>query len=82
MLPAGKQSFPIPSNKTVYVAGGAIVKGQLDISNATNVRVIGHGLLEGGKEGITVVNARNVLIDGPVVVNPAIIPYCAASRRA
>ncbi|WP_157102570.1 glycosyl hydrolase family 28 protein [Sphingobium sp. TCM1] len=70
MLPAGKQSFPIPSNKTVYVAGGAIVKGQLDISNATNVRVIGHGLLEGGKEGITVVNARNVLIDGPVVVNP------------
>lgn len=70
MLPAGKQSFPIPSNKTVYIAGGAIVKGQIDISNATNVKVIGHGILEGGKEGITVINSRNVTVDGPVVVNP------------
>lgn len=70
MLPIGKQSFPVASNKTVYVAGGAIVKGQLDISNAMNVRVIGHGLLEGGKEGVAVINAREVLIDGPVVVNP------------
>lgn len=68
--PDGQATFPIASNKTVYVAGGAIMKGQIDISNAANVRVIGHGLLEGGKEGITVTNSRNVTIDGPVVVNP------------
>lgn len=35
----------VSSNKTVYIAGGAIVQGQLLISNVENVRVIGHGIL-------------------------------------
>ncbi|MCI4588746.1 glycosyl hydrolase family 28 protein [Sphingobium sp. BYY-5] len=69
-LPEGQTKFPIGSNKTVYVAGGAIVKGQIDISNASNVRLIGHGILEGGKEGISVLYSRDVTIDGPVVLNP------------
>jgi len=35
----------VPSNKTVYIAGGAIVEGQLLIDKAENVRVLGHGIL-------------------------------------
>lgn len=35
----------VPSNKTIYIAGGAIVQGRLLISNAENVRVLGHGIL-------------------------------------
>lgn len=70
VLPEGQTKFAIGSNKTVYIAGGAIVQGQIDISNAHDVRVIGHGILEGGKEGLTVLHSRNVTIDGPVVLNP------------
>lgn len=69
-LPAGQSAFPVGSNKTVYIAGGAIVQGQIDISKASHVRLIGHGILEGGKEGITVLYSQDVTIDGPVVVNP------------
>ena len=69
-LPEGKDAFPVASGTTVYVAGGAIVKGQLDVSRASNVRILGHGILEGGKEGISVLYSRNVLIDGPTVLNP------------
>lgn len=69
-LQVGETKFPVKSGQTVYVAGGAIVQGQLDISNAHDVRVIGHGILEGGKEGLTVLNSGNVTIDGPVVLNP------------
>lgn len=68
--PAGQDTFPVASNSTVYVAGGAIVEGQIDIRNAANVRVIGNGLLVRGKEGITVINSKNITIDGPTVVNP------------
>lgn len=70
VLPEGQTKFAIGSNKTVYIAGGAIVQGQIDIGNAHDVRVIGHGILEGGKEGLTVLFSRNVTIDGPIVLNP------------
>lgn len=35
----------IPSNKTVYIAGGAIVQGSFTMSNAENVRILGRGIL-------------------------------------
>lgn len=35
----------VPSNKTVYIDGGAIVQGQLLISRVENVRIAGRGIL-------------------------------------
>ena len=35
----------VPSNKTVYIAGGAVVQGQILIEKAKNVRILGHGIL-------------------------------------
>ncbi|MGF7039084.1 glycosyl hydrolase family 28 protein [Mucilaginibacter lappiensis] len=35
----------VPSNKTVYIDGGAIVQGQLLISRVENVRIMGRGIL-------------------------------------
>ncbi len=35
----------VPSNKIVYIAGGAVVIGQLLINKVQNVRVLGHGIL-------------------------------------
>jgi hypothetical protein len=69
-LPEGKTSFRIPSNKTVVIAGGALLQGMIEVRDAENVSIVGHGIIEGAQEGILVANARNVTIDGPIVVNP------------
>jgi hypothetical protein len=68
-LPEGQTSFRIPSNKTVVIAGGALVQGKLEVRDAENVRIVGHGIIDGPEEGILVARSRNVTIDGPIVVN-------------
>jgi hypothetical protein len=68
-LPAGQTSFHIPSNKTVVIAGGALVQGKLEVSDAENVRIVGHGIIDGPQEGVLIARSHNVTIDGPIVVN-------------
>ena len=60
----------IPSNTTVYLAPGAVVKAKLLVDKAENVRIIGRGILEHPIRGIEVTHSKNVLIDGITVVNP------------
>jgi len=38
-------TLDVPSNKTVYISGGAVVQGQILIEKAKNVRILGHGIL-------------------------------------
>lgn len=60
----------IPSNTTVYLAPGAVLKAKLLVDNAENVRIIGRGILDHPVRGIEITDAKNVLIDGITVVNP------------
>ncbi len=60
----------IPSNTTVYLAPGAVVKAKLLVDGVENVRIIGRGILDHPVRGIEVTDAKNVLIDGITVVNP------------
>ncbi|PTQ93650.1 glycosyl hydrolase family 28 [Mucilaginibacter yixingensis] len=55
----------VPSGKTVYIAGGAVVDGQIVIQNVTDVKVLGRGMLtqEPGK-GVKIAWSKNVLIEG------------------
>lgn len=69
-LPEGQKSFRIPSNTIVVIAGGALVQGNIEIRDAENVRVIGHGIIDRPQQGITIANSRNVIVDGPIVINP------------
>lgn len=68
--PDGQETFSFPSGTDVQLSGGAILKGQVDVSDAHDVRIIGPGILQGGKEGISVLYSHNVEIDGPIIVNP------------
>jgi hypothetical protein len=57
--------FQVPSNKTVYIDGGAILRGQLLIHNAQNVKVIGSGMVEHTvKMGVHISNSKNVTVEG------------------
>jgi Glycosyl hydrolases family 28 len=70
----------VPSGKTVYITGGAVVQGQLLISRVENVRVLGRGILtellpDSGNQShrprndaLTVEYAKNVEIGGVIVM--------------
>jgi hypothetical protein len=68
------------SNQTVYLAGGAIIEGYLDIQNSTNVKVMGPGVLDGpsvekplpperGHNMIHIQRSMNVEIRDILVIN-------------
>lgn len=60
----------IPSNTTVYIAPGAIVKAKLCVDHAENVRIIGRGILDHPLRGVEITFSKNVLVDGITMVNP------------
>ena len=55
----------IPSGKTVYISGGAVLMGQLLIHDAHNVKVLGSGMIDQSvKMGIHIANSKNVKVEG------------------
>lgn len=55
----------VPSGKTVYLAGGAVLKGQIAIEGASNVRVSGRGMVDQEiRLGVYIANSLNVSIEG------------------
>lgn len=55
----------VPSGKTVYIAGGAVVSGQIAIQHVSNVKVLGRGMLEqAAGRGIKIAWSKNVEING------------------
>lgn len=57
--------YKIESGKTVYISGGAVMKGQILIENAHDVRLIGSGMIDPKvKMGIRIVNSKNVYVEG------------------
>jgi hypothetical protein len=62
-VPDGK--LKVPSGKTVYLAGGAILKGQILVQNVENVKVLGRGMVDQSvKAGVRIANSKNIVIDG------------------
>ena len=59
----------VPSGKTMYIAGGAVVRGQLVCNNVHDVHILGRGMLyESPRGGVRIVNSTNVVVSGIVVV--------------
>lgn len=63
--------FEINSNKTVYLAPGAIVKGKFVCNKVENVRFIGRGMILNPERGFELTFSKNIEIDGITVVNPS-----------
>lgn len=57
--------YRIESGKTIYISGGAVMKGQMLIENAHDVKLIGRGMIDPKvKMGIRIANSRNVYVEG------------------
>ena len=70
----------LKDNQTLYIEGGAVVKGLVRAVNADNVKVLGRGIVDGGllslkdeiKQFLMVFEAcRNLTIEGITLINPA-----------
>jgi len=58
-------SLVIGSNTSVWIDGGAIVKGQIVVKDAENVRISGRGYVDcPSREGIYLERSRNVMVEG------------------
>lgn len=65
------EEIKIPSNCTVYLAPGSVVKARLIVDRAENVRIVGRGILDHPLRGVEITYSKNVLVDGITVLNPA-----------
>ncbi len=55
----------VPSGKTVYLAGGAVLMGQILIEGVHDVSLLGRGVIDHSvKMGIRIANSRNVKVEG------------------
>ncbi len=58
----------VPSGKTVYLAGGSVLKGKLLVDKAENVKILGRGIIcHTVKEGVKISNSKNVLVEGIIL---------------
>lgn len=55
----------VESGKTVFIAGGAVLMGQLIVQNVRDVKILGRGIIDPSvKMGIRIANSKNILIEG------------------
>jgi hypothetical protein len=62
----------LADNETLYVAGGAIVRGYVTVDNATNVMIRGRGILDAHDNTSTMVcvrNSKNVVFEGLTIAD-------------
>lgn len=62
--------FSIKSGQTVYIHGGAAIKGKLFCDKVKDVHIIGRGMILQPERGVEIRHSENVEIDGIHVVNP------------
>lgn len=69
--------FQLGTNETLYIEGGAIVRGAIVASHAENVRIAGHGVLDGGyfapgqrRRSIIYEACRNSVIEDIIMIEP------------
>ncbi|WP_369524727.1 glycosyl hydrolase family 28 protein [Phocaeicola sartorii] len=62
--------FRVPSNTTVYLAPGAVLKGALNCDSTENVRICGRGMIWEAGNGIAAHWVKNLTVEDITVVNP------------
>ncbi|MBA4863255.1 putative Ig domain-containing protein [Streptomyces sp. PSKA54] len=60
----------VPSGKTVYLAGGAVLKARVEFVNVENARLLGRGIIWDSDAATLVAFSKNIEIDGILALNP------------
>jgi hypothetical protein len=60
--------FIIPSGKTVYVAGGAVLKNRLIVDGVHDVKIMGRGIIDHSVHiGVKISHCKNISVEGIVL---------------
>ena len=55
----------VPSGKTLYLSGGAVLMGQILVEKSRDVKILGRGMVDRSvKGGIRIANSKNVYVEG------------------
>lgn len=65
-----RKEWKIPSNTTVYLEPGAVLKGRLSCDSVENVKIVGRGCLLAPPQGFSITYSKNIRIEGVTVINP------------
>jgi hypothetical protein len=60
-------TIDLPSGGTIYLAGGAIVRGNIKATEISNASIRGHGILQHG--GIRITNSAHITIEGIIITD-------------
>ncbi|MBO1330916.1 glycosyl hydrolase family 28 protein [Streptomyces sp. VRA16 Mangrove soil] len=60
----------VPSGKTVYLAGGAVLKAQVYFKNVEKAAVTGRGMLHAGPGAVLCEGSRNIRVEDIIIMNP------------
>ena len=64
------QDYTVPSGKTLYLAGGAVVKGAINMDSTTNAKLMGRGVIDSPVgRAISLDYATGAVVDGIIVKN-------------
>lgn len=61
----------VPSGKTVYLAGGAVLTSRVEFHEVENAGVRGRGVIYNSANGVLIEYSRNIEVDGVTVLNPS-----------
>ena len=62
----------VRSGKTIYLAGGAVLMGQVLIEDVRDVKLLGRGIIDPSiKMGVHIAHAKNILVEGIVTTQCA-----------
>jgi len=62
----------VQSGKTVYIAGGAVLMGQVLIEGVHDVKLLGRGMIDPSiKMGVRIANSKNITVEGIVTTQCA-----------
>lgn len=64
------KAFNIPSGKTVYIHGSAILRGKLVCDSVQHVRIRGRGIIDQPQEGMLIAYSEDVAVEGINFINP------------
>lgn len=68
--------YKIPSGKTVFLHGGAVVCGKFLVDKAENVQIVGRGIVWQPTQGVEIRHSKNVHIEGLIFINPSHYTIC------
>lgn len=63
----------VANNQTIYIAGGAIVRGSFDLSNVQNAHITGRGIIDNSRYAkaetrpVAITHCNNISIDGIII---------------